>query len=213
MPTHSFLDNIIVSIDAAVRTVMKPAQRLGVRPHPGTGLPETKLTLTQKQHITGLMRVNHAGEVSAQALYQGQALTARNLNIKKHLHAAAEEEIDHLAWCEQRLSELNSHTSFFNPLWYSGSFIIGALAGLAGDNISLGFLAETERQVTQHLQRHLSVIPAEDLKTQAILKQMVIDETSHAQSATARGGVLLPAVIRTMMHWSSRVLTFSSYYL
>lgn len=213
MLTPSFLDNIIISIDAAVRTVMKPTQRSGVRSNPGDLLSETPLTQSQKQHIAGLMRVNHAGEVSAQALYQGQAFAAQNQMLKKHLQTAADEEVDHLAWCEQRLSELDGSTSFLNPLWYGGSFLIGILAGLAGDKISLGFLAETERQVTQHLQRHLSEIPSNELKTRAILKQMVIDEANHAQSATAQGGSLLPKAIRVMMHWSSKVLTFSSYYL
>ena len=159
------------------------------------------------------MRVNHAGEVAAQALYQGQALAARKNDIRNHLQHAADEEIDHLAWCEQRLAELDAQPSALIPLWYGASFLLGVMAGIAGDQISLGFLAETERQVTQHLHHHLTLIPTQDRKTQAIIKQMAIDENNHALSAFAHGGRSLPLFVRAWMRWGSRLLTSSSYYL
>ncbi|HVT63332.1 MAG TPA: 2-polyprenyl-3-methyl-6-methoxy-1,4-benzoquinone monooxygenase, partial [Legionellaceae bacterium] len=186
--------------DTALRTVFKPHERTTSRPIPGADLPEAALSAAQKQHIAALMRVNHAGEVSAQALYQGQALTAKTPSIRQHLQQAADEEIDHLAWCEQRLKELNAKPSVLNPIWYTASFILGAFAGWIGDQISLGFLAETERQVTQHLHRHLNAIPKHDQKTHAIVKQMAIDENNHALSAFAHGGRSLPSVICTFMH-------------
>ncbi|PJD92448.1 MAG: demethoxyubiquinone hydroxylase family protein [Legionella sp.] len=213
MRLYSFTDQCIEIIDTALRTVLKPDERIATRPNPSESIPEAQLRDTQKQHIANLMRVNHAGEVSAQALYQGQALTAKTPAIKDHLRIAAEEEVDHLAWCEQRLEELDAYPSVLIPLWYSTSLVIGALAGLAGDHISLGFLAETERQVTRHLHRHLAMIPAEDKKTHAIIQQMAIDENNHALSAFAQGGHALPYVVRTLMHWGSRLLTTSSYYL
>ena len=213
MRPNSYTDKIIASIDMALRTVITPKHRVCERPNPSEHLHEAPLTPSQKKHIAGLMRVNHAGEVSAQALYQGQAATATHPELQDHLRIAAQEEIDHLAWCEQRLQELDSRPSILSPLWYGGSFIIGALAGLAGDQLSLGFLAETEQQVTRHLQQHLTAVPAEDIKTHAILEQMAIDETKHAQSALDHGGRALPEIIRTLMTWSSRLLTSSSYYL
>lgn len=213
MRPYSFTDQCIEIIDTALRTVLKPNERMATRPNPSEGLAEAHLNNTQKQHIASLMRVNHAGEVSAQALYQGQALTAQKPAIREHLRTAAEEEVDHLAWCEQRLTELDAYPSVLTPIWYSVSFVIGALAGLAGDHISLGFLAETERQVTRHLHGHLALIPPEDKKTHAIITQMAIDENNHALSAFAQGGHTLPYVVRTLMHWGSRLLTTSSYYL
>ncbi|MCR9191395.1 MAG: 2-polyprenyl-3-methyl-6-methoxy-1,4-benzoquinone monooxygenase [Gammaproteobacteria bacterium] len=213
MRPNSFTDHCIAFVDTAVRTVLHPQTRIPSRPNPAEGLDEASLSTSQKQHIANLMRVNHAGEVSAQALYQGQALTAKKPEIRDHLQIAADEEVDHLAWCEQRLTELDAHTSLLAPLWYSSSFVIGALAGLAGDKISLGFLAETERQVTRHLHSHLERIPPEDQKTQAILKQMAIDENNHALAAFEHGGTILPEPIRALMRWGSRLLTTSSYYL
>lgn len=213
MRLYSFSDQCIALFDTAIQTVFSEPKRMTPRPSPAAMVPDHTLTAQQKQHAAGLMRVNHAGEVSAQALYQGQALVARKEPIREHLLHAAAEEVDHLAWCEQRLSELESAPSLLNPLWYSTSFILGALAGLAGDHISLGFLAETEEQVTRHLQRHLHTLPAEDSKSRAIVKQMAIDENNHALSAYAHGGVGLPKIIRIMMGWGSKLLTKSSYYI
>jgi ubiquinone biosynthesis monooxygenase Coq7 len=158
------------------------------------------------------MRVNHAGEVCAQALYKGQALTAQLQHIKKQMNQAALDEIDHLAWCEERLIELGSKPSIFNPLWYSGALVLGALAGLAGDGISLGFVAETERQVSAHLQKHLNQIPERDEKTKAIIKMMQIDEEHHATVAKEAGGVELPFFIQQLMSVVSKIMTKSSYY-
>jgi ubiquinone biosynthesis monooxygenase Coq7 len=213
MLSNTFIDQLILSFDTTLRGLIKPTHQTHARKNPSAGLPEARLSAAQKSHIAGSMRVNHAGEVSAQALYHGQALTARKKTIKTHLLKAADEEQDHLVWCEQRLNELKSPTSVFNPLWYTGSFLMGALAGVAGDTISLGFLAETEKQVTQHLQRQSQKIPAHDLRTHAILQEMIKDESSHAQSAVNEGGRPLPRFVRVLMRWSSRLLTVSSYYL
>lgn len=213
MPLFSWIDQGIGLFDTALQTVFPATRRHHGRANPAATLAESALTEEQKRQAAGLMRVNHAGEVSAQALYQGQALTADKPQIREHLQQAAAEEVDHLAWCEQRLTELGSTPSVLNPLWYSGSFIIGALAGLAGDRISLGFLAETEEQVTRHLQRHLRILPEVDQKSRAIVKQMVIDENNHALAAYAHGGAALPNLVRSLMRWSSKLLTKSSYYL
>jgi ubiquinone biosynthesis monooxygenase Coq7 len=159
------------------------------------------------------MRVNHSGEVAAQALYQGQALTARNLHVADAMRRAAAEEIDHLAWCEQRLRELKSRPSVLNPLWYAGSFAIGALAGAIGDAASLGFIAETERQVEAHLLLHRKRLPAGDSRSRAILEQMTHDEIEHGAKAASLGGTKLPFLIAWAMRWSSKVMTSSSYWL
>jgi ubiquinone biosynthesis monooxygenase Coq7 len=159
------------------------------------------------------MRVNHAGEVCAQALYQGQALTAELTHIKEQMNQSAAEEIDHLAWCEERLDELGAKTSLLNPIWYGGSLLLGALAGLAGDKISLGFVAETERQVTSHLKKHLEHLPAEDKKTIAILERMQADEEHHANLAIQAGASTLPLVVTKMMSAISKLMTKSSYYI
>ena len=158
------------------------------------------------------MRVNHSGEVCAQALYQGQALTAQLSQVKEQMTQAAAEEIEHLAWCEKRLAELDSKPSLLNPIWYGGSLLLGALAGLAGDKISLGFVAETERQVTAHLQSHLRRIPAEDSKTKVILEQMQVDEEHHAETAVQAGAVELPYLVKKVMSAVSKLMTKSSYY-
>ena len=184
-----------------------------MRLNPAEGIAESSLSKQEKQHVAGLMRVNHAGEVCAQALYQGQALTAQLTSVKAQMTQAAAEEVEHLAWCEQRLRELDSQPSRLNPLWYSGSLMIGALAGLAGDRWSLGFVAETERQVTRHLQKHLLSLPPDDLKTKAILSKMQSDEAHHAEIASAAGAAELPFLIKRLMHGVSRLLTQSSYYI
>jgi len=159
------------------------------------------------------MRVNHSGEVAAQALYQGQALTARLENVREAMERAAVEEIDHLKWCQERLQELGSHTSVLNPLWYAGSFAIGALAGIAGDRWSLGFVAETEKQVVDHLQGHLERLPLEDERSRAILEQMKQDEQHHGQAAADAGGARLPAPFRHLMTLTSRVMTRTAYWI
>jgi ubiquinone biosynthesis monooxygenase Coq7 len=160
-----------------------------------------------------LMRVNHAGEVSAQALYQGQALIARNESVAAAMRESAAEETDHLAWCERRLEQLGGRTSLLNPLWYFGSFAIGALAGAMGDRTSLGFIAETEQQVESHLSDHLQRLPRADAGSRAILEQMQVDEIRHGEKATALGGANLPLPLRFAMRLSSRLMTHSSYWL
>ncbi len=159
------------------------------------------------------MRVNHAGEVSAQALYQGQALTSRDPAVGTAMRASAAEETDHLAWCEQRLGELGGRTSLLNPLWYAGSFSIGAVAGAFGDRTSLGFIAETERQVESHLRDHLQRLPAGDLRSRTILERMKQDEIAHGAKAVALGGAVLPLPLRIAMRLASRVMTRSSYWV
>jgi len=213
MRTFNLIDTLIIEADHAIRALIPPIKRISTRLSPASPLPESALTINEKKHIAGLMRVNHAGEVCAQALYQGQALTAQLTHVKKQMNEAAMEEIDHLAWCEQRLNELNSHPSVFNPLWYAGSLILGAIAGLAGDNISLGFVAETERQVTSHLQKHLQDIPAGDVKTVAILQRMQEDEEYHALTAVKAGATELPFIIKRGMTLVAKIMTKTSYYI
>ena len=168
---------------------------------------------TQRRHVAGLMRVNHTGEVCAQALYLGQAALARNADNRAHLLHAAAEETDHLAWCAQRLQELDSHPSVFNPLWYLGSYAIGAAAALAGDPLSLGFVMETERQVEAHLADHLQRLPAEDDRSRAVLTQMQADEVRHGQAAQQRGGIELPRPLPRLMHFSSMLMKTVAYRL
>lgn len=212
MRTPSLLDTLITEVDNALRTLLPPQKRIPTRHSPAQQIEDIGLNHRDKKHIAGLMRVNHAGEVCAQALYQGQALTAQLTHIKTQMNQAAVEEIDHLAWCEERLSELGSKPSILNPLWYCGSIFLGALAGMAGDKISLGFVAETERQVTSHLQKHLQSIPTEDKKTKAILEQMQEDEEHHAAQAVAAGAAELPYPIKQLMNTVSKIMTRTSYY-
>ena len=210
----SSFDKLLCGLDTAIRTLLPPADRPATRASPAEDVVlEVTLTDKERRHITGCMRVNHAGEVSAQALYQGQALTAQLPNIREQMHAAALEEVDHLAWCEKRLQELGSHPSLINPLWYFGSFLIGAIAGLLGDSISLGFVEETERQVSAHLQKHLDHLPPDDLKTKAILSAMLLDETRHATAAHMAGAAELPSLIKKGMRVASLLLTKGSYYI
>ncbi len=212
MRKSNTLDILINEIDNALRTLVPPQKRNSRRASPAHHLEENPLSPSQKKHIAGLMRVNHAGEVCAQALYQGQALTANLTHVKEQMSDAAAEEIDHLAWCEERLHELDSNPSALNLLWYSGSVFIGALAGMAGDKISLGFVAETERQVTSHLQHHLQRLPLEDKKTKAILQKMQEDEEHHANQAVEAGAIELPYLIKQAMKALSKIMTKSSYY-
>lgn len=213
MRTYNFIDKMIQQFDEALKTVISPQRRIAERPCPGHDHPEHLLLSSQdKKHIAGLMRVNHAGEVCAQALYQGQALTAKHPEIREHMMQAAAEEVDHLAWCEQRLRELAAHPSYLNLFWYTGSLLLGVITGLMGDAVSLGFVAETERQVIAHLQSHLEKIPLEDKRSLAILAQMKIDEAGHAATALASGGIVLPEVIQNLMRLTARVMTKTSYF-
>jgi len=202
------IDHLIIEFDKGLRTLFSSAH--STRSHPDANLPDTALTEDEKKLSIALMRVNHSGEVSAQALYQGQALTARDPAVQKKLLQAAQEETDHLAWTAQRVHELGGHLSVFNPLWYSGSLAIGAIAGLLGDKWNLGFLAETEQQVGAHLQSHLQKLPPQDVKSRAVVEQMVTDETSHADMAKQLGGANLPQPIKLAMQASSKVMTQTS---
>jgi len=206
------LDQLIAAADKALRTVFSniPA---AARPTPGAELPESVESGADRRHVAGLMRVNHAGEVAAQGLYQGQAATARLDGVRAAMEQAAAEETDHLAWCEARLAELGSRPSLLNPLWYAGSYAIGAAAGLAGDRWSLGFVAETERQVVSHLDEHLGRLPVDDERSRAILEQMKIDEEKHGAKASEFGGSELPAPIRGAMTLASKLMTRGAYWL
>lgn len=212
MRTLSFIDKLISEIDTALRTISPPIHRPALRHSPANDVEELSLSPAEKKHSSSLMRVNHTGEVCAQALYQGQALTAQLAHIKQQMTAAALEETDHLAWCEQRLYELGSRPSYLNSFWYIGSILLGALAGLAGDKVSLGFVAETEYQVSAHLQEHLKKLPSEDKKSKLILEQMQRDEEGHAHTAITAGGVELPDSIKELMKLISKLMTKTSYY-
>lgn len=205
------LDHIITEFDKGLRTLFSKAQ--SVRPFPDAGLPEAELSAGEKKHAAGLMRINHSGEICAQALYQGQALTARDPQVQSQLQQAAQEETEHLAWTSQRVHELGGHLSLLNPLWYSGSLALGAFAGLLGDKWNLGFLAETEHQVGGHLQSHLSSLPPQDEKSRAVVQQMYVDETLHSEMAKRLGGADLPFPVKLAMRASSKVLTRTAYWI
>ena len=192
---YSPMDRLLLQADAALRTLI-PNSSHASRPSPATLEPHSSLDATQTRHIAGLMRINHTGEVCAQGLYQGQALTAKLPEIRKQMEQSAEEEVDHLVWCEQRLRELDSHTSLLNPLFYGLSFAIGATAGAISDKVSLGFVAATEAQVCKHLDDHLQQIPDTDRKSRAILEHMRTDEEAHAALALDAGGYRFPAPVK-----------------
>ncbi len=208
----SGLDRLILNLDQGVRTVFGRPKVTG-RSNPADGVPDTDLDERERRLAAGLMRVNHTGEVCAQALYQGQALTARLPDVRARMERASAEENDHLAWCETRLKELDSHTSLFNPLWYAGSFAIGAAAGLAGDRWSLGFVAETEHQVVDHLNGHLQSLPESDARSRLIVQQMREDEGHHATIALEAGGARLPGPVRKLMALTSKLMTRTAYHL
>ncbi len=203
------LDQLIVEFDKGLRTLFSQAH--SARARPDAKIPDAPLTDDEKKHAAALMRVNHSGEVCAQALYQGQALTARDPVVQQKLQQAAHEETEHLAWTSRRVHELGSHLSVLNPFWYTGSLAMGAVAGLLGDKWNLGFLAETERQVGHHLQSHLDRLPQQDEKSRTIVAQMYADETSHANMAAALGGVDLPQPVRLAMKLNGNVMTMLSY--
>jgi ubiquinone biosynthesis monooxygenase Coq7 len=210
-PRFPSLDELVVAFDKGLRTVFAPAR--SSRAMPGEDLSEADMTDEQRRTSASLMRVNHTGEICAQALYQGQALTARNPGAKAALEQAAREETEHLAWTERRIEELGGRKSLLNPAWYAGSFALGALAGLVGDRWSLGFLAETERQVVAHLGGHLERLPGEDRKSRAIVESMREDEARHATSAIGHGGAELPLPAKTAMRLTSKVMTGTAYWL
>jgi 3-demethoxyubiquinol 3-hydroxylase len=205
------LDKIIIEFDKGLRTLL--AEPKSVRPHPDKAIEDVTLNADEKRHVAALMRVNHCGEVCAQALYNGQALTSRNPEVVAALKQASQEETEHLAWCEKRIKDLGSHTSVLNPAWYAGSFVLGAMAGAAGDKWNLGFLAETERQVGEHLQSHLAKLPEADHKTRAIIAQMANDEAEHAKTAIQNGAAELPAPIKGAMRLVSKLMTQTTYHL
>ncbi|WP_419630651.1 2-polyprenyl-3-methyl-6-methoxy-1,4-benzoquinone monooxygenase, partial [Thiolapillus sp.] len=201
-----------VNLDQALRTLFgRPL--VTERSNPAEECTESELPESQKDHVARLMRINHTGEVCAQALYQGQALTARKEEVRRSMERSAAEENDHLDWCEQRVEELGGRLSILNPLWYAGSFALGAAAGLAGDKWSLGFVAETEKQVEGHLDEHLAQVPESDCRTRAILEQMKEDEIRHGQTAKAHGGAELPGPVRVAMKLTSKLMTASVYRL
>ena len=205
------IDNLIIAFDNGLRTLLAPAH--SARPHPDAGVAGSELGADEKQLAAALMRVNHSGEICAQALYQGQALTARNPEARAVLDQAAAEETDHLAWTARRIDELGGRVSLLNPLWYAGSFALGAATGLLGDKWNLGFLAETERQVEGHLAGHLDRLPPQDEKSRAVLEQMKDDEARHARTAIEHGAAELPAPVKLAMKLGSRVMTRTSFWI
>jgi ubiquinone biosynthesis monooxygenase Coq7 len=205
------VDRFVVEFDKALRTVFAPAP--STCQFPGKDVPEALFSAAEKTHAGALMRINHVGEVCAQALYQGQALSSRDPGIRVALQKAAREETEHLAWTERRIGELGARKSLLNPLWYFGALSMGALAGKLGDAWSLGFLAETERQVEAHLDRHLDELPANDMKSRAIVQQMKLDEISHAETAVAFGARTLPPPVKAAMKLVAAVMTRTAYHI
>ena len=198
------LDQLITTFDLGLRTVF--ATPHASRPYPASATPEAGMSEAEKNRAAALMRVNHVGEVCAQALYAGQALTTRNEKVRAELEHAAREETDHLAWCETRITELGGRKSLLNPLWFGGAFGMGVVAGLMGDKWNLGFLAETERQVEAHLDGHLQQLPEVDARSRAVVEQMKTDEAQHAQTAIDHGGASLPAPVRLAMRVAADVM-------
>jgi ubiquinone biosynthesis monooxygenase Coq7 len=209
MPSTDVLDSLVTVADQTLRTLFAPA-------HSGRALslaPDSGMTEAEKRHVAGLMRVNHAGEIAAQGLYRGQAMLSRSDAAREFMQRAAAEEGDHLAWCEDRLRELNARPSLLNPLWYLGSFALGAAAAALGDSLSLGFVTETERQVEGHLAGHLDRLPERDQRSRQIIEQMKTDEAAHAQAARAAGAMELPPPLPTLMRYAARVMTGTAYWL
>ncbi|MBL8200516.1 MAG: 2-polyprenyl-3-methyl-6-methoxy-1,4-benzoquinone monooxygenase [Chromatiales bacterium] len=205
MATVHLVDSVLAELDSGLRTLAGPAE--AARPSPAAGMSSATLSADEKATGASLMRVNHAGEVAAQALYRGQAFTTRDPDLRRNLLDAAREEQDHLAWCARRVKELGGHTSVFGPLWYAGSFALGAAAGLLGAATGLGFVVETERQVEEHLTGHLDRLPPTDLPSRAIVGQMRADEVAHGARARELGGAELPEPVRTGMRLAARVMT------
>jgi ubiquinone biosynthesis monooxygenase Coq7 len=206
------LDRLIDGFDRALHTMFGPAP-VPLRPSPAATQADTELSTAERELVGRLMRINHAGEISAQALYHGQAVAARLPTVRDRMEQAASEENDHLAWTEERIRELGTHTSLLAPFWYAGSFTIGALAGLAGDKWSLGFVVETERQVVRHLDSHLARLPAHDAKDRAVLEAMKDDEARHATTALSAGAAQLPDPLKALMRLTSKVMTRTAYWI
>lgn len=209
--TLTLLDRLIEPADQALRTLF--GHPSASRPYPAEGIAESVDRPTDRRQVAALMRVNHSGEIAAQALYQGQAAVATDPTTREALNEAGREETDHLAWCATRIEELGGRTSLLAPVWFAGSFVIGAIAGLAGDKTSLGFVAETERQVGEHLDGHLRLLPHDDQRTRAIIRQMSDDEARHGDNARLAGGVELPVYARTLMKLTARLMTRTAYWL
>ena len=209
---YSKLDNIIVQIDTLLRDSSKSSEH-STREYPGDLYPQSDLNEQEKSHVSGLMRINHAGEISAQALYKAQAMTAIDDELKDSMKQSANEESSHLKWCERRLDELGGRTSYLSPIWYFGSFGIGVVAGCFGDKLNLGFIAETEYQVVKHLDSHLEQLPKNDERSRAILEQMRKDELHHATSAEISGAKNLPKEVRFIMTLVSKIMTKTAYYI
>jgi ubiquinone biosynthesis monooxygenase Coq7 len=204
------LDRLVSGLDDALRGIAAPASR-GCRPYPAADIPEEELSTVDRHHAAGLMRVNHAGEVAAQGLYQGHAAVARRRHVAAFMRSAAEEERDHLGWCEQRLQELGASPSRLRPCWYAGAWLIGIASGILGDRWSLGFVAETERQVEAHLSGHLDRLPPGDARSRAIVGKMREEERRHGANAERAGARRLPHAVRQLMRMSARVMTGTSY--
>jgi ubiquinone biosynthesis monooxygenase Coq7 len=209
---YSPIDQVLMRLHQALSGVAPPPAE-GTRPNPAADVAAPELDEAARRHAAGLMRVNHAGEVAAQALYQGHALVARSPEVREHMLEAAAEERSHLAWCEERLRELGEAPSRLDPLWYAGSFAIGALAGLAGDRVSLGFVEETEKQVSEHLAGHLDQLSDEDARSRAIVEAMRADEERHGAEAAAAGAQPLPKPVRELMRAVARLMTRSAYWV
>ena len=210
---YRWYDYAIMGLSQCIQALQKMPSVSPVRPSPAKTITEANLTVREQKQSAGLMRVNHSGEVCAQALYLGQQLTSRTPTLRDLFQQAAQEEEDHLAWCAQRLTELNSHTSYLNPLWFGGAFFMGTAVGLISDRLNLSFLAETEKQVSAHLAQHLDILPANDEKSRAIVKQMQIDENKHASTALTHGGTDLPFLAQRIMHYTAKIMTNVAYYV
>jgi ubiquinone biosynthesis monooxygenase Coq7 len=206
------LDKLLAGANNALRTVATPAGR-PARTNPSANIIDVDLDAGQKAHAAGLMRVNHAGEVAAQALYQGHATVARDKDTEEQMKRAADEEFDHLAWCEQRLDELGYAPSRLSPFWYAGAYVIGAASGVLGDKWSLGFIAETEKQVCSHLDSHLDSLPEEDAKSRAIVEQMRDEEEEHGENAVDAGAAELPRPVVRLMRATAKVMTKTAYWV
>jgi len=208
---YSGFDRSIMALDSVLGDILNASPTREQRPYPAASYPEADFTTNQREHVSGLMRVNHAGEIAAQALYKAQSLTAREEELKNAMQQSADEEIDHLEWCELRLDELEDHTSYLGPVWYLGSFGIGLVAGCFGDRWNLGFLAETEYQVVRHLDDHLKQLPENDHRSRSILEQMREDELHHATTAETAGAKDLPKTVKRLMNLTSKVMTKTAY--
>jgi 3-demethoxyubiquinol 3-hydroxylase len=209
---YSFFDRLCLGIDEAVRALTDNTKTTG-KPYPAKTTQDYPLSDAQRKHSAALMRINHTGEICAQALYHGQGMVSRTSQMQEKLQHAAIEEGDHLAWCRKRLDELGSHTSYLNPFWYAGSFCIGMAAGMVGDKWSLGLVVETERQVIKHLEKHLHLLPTQDLRSYKILEQMEIDEAAHRDEAIASGARELPEMIKKSMTLASKMMVKTTYWV